>query len=254
LKTIRSNIVIKRDISELAEASADIVISCAKESVSKRGRFVPAVSGGSSPRPLYRLLAEGPYVRKMPWNKTHIFWVDERCVPVKDPASNYGTAKGDLLDKVPIPTAQIHPMPVDDPTGKGILAYQHELETFFHPEEGDWPVFDLVILGIGTDGHTASLFPGSPSLEEKEKWVVAVKGGDPDVSRLTMTLPVLNAARKVVYLVSGRRKAEIIKRIFTVGKPPLPAARIRPVSGDLIWLIDQEAASLLPREVFKDAS
>jgi 6-phosphogluconolactonase len=254
IKNTKPLIFIKRDISEMSATGADILISSAKDDVLKRGRFTLAVSGGSSPRPLYRLLAEEPYVRKMPWSKTHIFWVDERCVPDTDPASNYGTAERDLLDKVSIPKSQVHPMHGSDPPEKGAHDYQNELKTFFHPEKKNRPVFDLVVLGIGTDGHTASLFPGLPALDEKEKWVVAVKGGDPDVHRLTLTLPVLNAARRLVFIASGQKKAEIIKEVFTGGQPHQPARRIRPASGELIWLMDRKAAALLPREVLYDDS
>lgn len=253
-KIIGSRILIKQDISRLAAAGAALFTESARESVLKRGRFAAAVSGGSSPRPMYRLLAEEPYVRDIPWNRSHLFWADERCVPQKDPASNYGAAKGEFLDKVPVPKAQVHPMPGEDPPEKGALAYQNELKSFFHAEEGGRPVFDLVILGIGTDGHTASLFPGQTALEEKGKWVVTVKGGDPDVHRLTLTLPVLNAARRVICLVSGRRKAEIMKKIFAGGEPLLPALRIQPVSGELIWLMDREAASQLSREILDGGS
>jgi 6-phosphogluconolactonase len=166
-------------------------------------------------------------------------------VPVNDPASNYGTAKEDFLNGVSIPKQQIHPMPVDASPEKGIDVYQGELSAFFASKGLSTPMFDLVVLGVGTDGHTASLFPGQSALEETERWVVTVRGGTPDVYRLTLTLPIINTARHVVFLVAGKEKARIVKQILENRDPILPAQRIRPIHGDLTWLVDEEAASLL---------
>jgi 6-phosphogluconolactonase len=250
----RSKVIVKDDPRLLAQAGADIFARAAQAAVKERGRFVAAVSGGSTPRPMHRVLAKEPYYSETPWHETSFFWVDERCVPVTEDASNYGAARSDLLETVPIPLNQIHPMPVEMPPDEGAVEYQKVLTEFFRLEEGQFPSFDLIFLGIGADGHTASLFPGQKALEEKKRWVVAVKGGTPNVDRLTLTLPLLNQARRIVILVSGKAKAAILKTLFEEKEGRLPAGRIRPRQGDLIWLIDREAATGLPKEVIDGAT
>jgi 6-phosphogluconolactonase len=247
-------VVIHENPVELAQAGAELFRSAADEAVEKRGSFVVAISGGSTPRAMHRLLAQTPYKEAIPWGKTDIFWVDDRCVPKRDAASNYGAAEEDLLEKVPLPKSQIHPMPTTSPPAKGAETYQKTLEAFFQFKGQGYPVFDLVLLGVGTDGHTASLFPSRKTLEEKEKWVAAVKGGNPDVNRLTLTFPVLNRARKIVFLVSGKGKAGLLKALFEEKDPPLPAQSIRPVNGELTWLVDRDAASLLPKALMEGSS
>ena len=238
-------IIIKKDPVRLAEAGVEIFSAESRNTLIKRSFFSFAVSGGSTPRLMHQLLAKEPYLSSIPWARLHVFWVDERCVPEEDQASNSGTAKRDLFDKVPIPGNHIHPMPGNIPPQEAENGYQKELKAFFQRGDYNWPVFDLVFLGVGADGHTASLFPGQQSLKATDKWVLAVKGGDPDVYRLTLTLPVINATRKAVFLVSGKKKAEIVKRIFHGRQSELPAQMVRPVSGELIWLLDEGAASLL---------
>jgi 6-phosphogluconolactonase len=242
-----SKIIIQGN-TDWAFRAADIFSKNARDCVTKQGRFVVALSGGSTPRPVHRLLSQEPYCSDIPWNGTNIFWVDERCVRETDPASNFGAAKADFLDHIPIPATQIHPMPAEDFPEDGAKQYEQELKDFFGSNERSLPTFDLIFLGIGQDGHTASLFPGQRALDEWEKWVAAVKGGNPDVSRLTMTFPVLNHARQIVFLVSGKEKALVIKALFEETDSPLPVRGVRPVSGQLIWLMDQEASSLLSRE------
>ena len=238
-------VIIKKNANELAIVGAEWFLGAAQTSASKRGRFSVAVSGGSTPRVMHRNLAQEPFFSQMPWNETHIFYVDERCVPVDDPASNFGDLKKDLLERAPQPIEHIHPMPGETTPADGANAYERELKAYFQQEAG-FPVFDLIFLGIGKDGHTASLFTGQEALEEKEKWIVSVKGGNPDVYRLTMTLPVINHARHVVFLVSGEGKAEVLKSLFEESTMPLPAQRIKPVKGQLTWLLDRAAASRLP--------
>jgi 6-phosphogluconolactonase len=236
---------IKRNLSQLAREGTERIMTLAKESMEHQGFFTMAISGGSTPRPLHRLFVKEPYLSGIPWEGIHLFWVDERCVPVEDPASNYGTAKRDFFDRVPIPKQHIHPMPMNASPDRGAEVYQRELKAFFDSKEHIDPVFDLVILGIGTDGHTASLFPGQSALEETERWVVAVRGGTPDVYRLTLTLPIINKARHIIFLASGKEKSRIVKEILQNGNSTLPAQRIRPTHGDLTWIMDEEAASLL---------
>lgn len=251
---LECEIIIADNASQLSERGADMFFRTARESVDLRGRFAVALSGGSTPRAMHKILAEEPYCSGISWDKVHIFWVDERCVPVSNPASNYGLAKQDFLDRISIPLGQIHPMPGKILPEKGTVLYQRELEAFFKPEQGDQPLFDLIFLGVGKDGHTASLFPGQQVLEECEEWVAAVKGGDPDVNRLTLTVPVLNNARQIVFLVSGKGKAPIVKSLFENSEPHLPAQKIQPIDGKLIWLLDKGAASLLSGEIAREAS
>ncbi len=250
----KAETIIEENPTRLAMTAANIFAVTAKNYVTKNGRFIVALSGGSTPREMHRLLAEEPYRLDVPWDKTHIFWVDERCVPENNPASNYGVAKKDFLDRISIPLEQIHPMPGEAPPEDGAILYTRELQKNFQLEEGDFPVFDLIVLGVGKDGHTASLFPGHGALKERERWVVAVKGGVPNVSRLTMSYPVLNHARQTVFLASGKEKAEILKTLLENSRAQLPAQNVQPINGKLTWLLDRDAASLLTGEMTREAS
>lgn len=241
----RPTVRIARKPFELAKTAADLFVAAAKECVQEKGKFFAALSGGSTPRAMHRLLAEEPYCLDMPWKGVHLFWVDDRCVAHTDPASNYGAAQEDLLDRIPVPPNQVHPMPRHMLPEQGAIQYEVELKKSLPLDQDGLPLFDLIVLGIGQDGHTASLLPGQAALDETEKWVVAVKGGDPDVHRLTLTFPVLNRGRQIVFLASGKEKASILKAVLEDRTRRLPAQRIQPVSGNLIWLLDQEAASLL---------
>ena len=242
------HIVVKDNPADFAMAGALIFQTSATTSVRQRGDFTVALSGGATPRGMHRTLAQKPFSSEIPWEKTGIFWVDERCVSERDPASNFGVAREDFLAHVPVPAEQVHAMPGEVEPEKGALKYEREILDCFQTEIGQCPVFDLIFLGMGEDGHTASLFPEHGALDEKERLVVAVKGGDPNVSRLTMTLPLLNRARQIVFMVSGEKKAEILRTVFKEKGAALPAQRIRPVEGDLVWLLDREAASLLLEE------
>lgn len=241
-------LMIKANAANLAVTAADIFVKTAKDCVTRKGRFAVAISGGSTPRATHRLLAEEPYRSDIPWTRTHVFWVDERCVPEDSQASNYGAAKKDLVDRVPIPPAQVHAMTGEAFPEQGAMAYQTKLKAFFRADKGGLPIFDLIFLGIGKDGHIASLFPGQQALDEKEKWVVAVKGGDPNLSRITMTYRVLNGADHIVLLVSGKEKAAVVKAVLEEKHTDLPAQRIQLPNGKLTWLLDREAASLLSNQ------
>lgn len=231
--------------SQLAERGAEAFRDAAREAAAARGRFAVAISGGSTPRAMHRLLATDPYRSDIPWLKVSLFWVDERLVPANDPASNFGTARQDLLDRLPIPPGRVYPMTMSDTPQSAATAYQKRLQDFFIRTESGFPVFDLVILGIGTDGHTASIFPADRSALETQSWVVAVKGGKPYVDRLTLSLPVLNHARSIVFLVAGSDKAEVVKTALTDETAGLPASRIQPAAGRLCWILDRAAAALL---------
>jgi len=236
--------IIMTDSDKLSEKGAEIFYKSAKEAVHQKGYFAVAISGGSTPRAMHRILAQEPYLSKTPWHQVHIFWVDERMVAFDHPYSNFGTAQRDFIDQVPIPSDQVHPMPAMVLSGTGADHYEDELKNFFKRIHLNRPQFDLVILGIGKDGHIASLFPGQLS-PKSNPWVLSVKGGDPNIHRLTLTYAVLNNARYILFVVSGKGKAKIVKTLFENRRPLLPASRIKPLDGKITWLLDKAAASLL---------
>ena len=242
----QGKIIIRDTPSQAAAAAADLFAGTARECVSDKGFFTVAVSGGSTPRPMHRMLAEEPYRWEVPWNKTHIFWVDERRVPENDPQSNYGAAKEDILDRVDVPQEQIYPMFDGDSPGEWALKYQKKIIDFFQLKERQYPIFDLIFLGLGPDGHTASLFPGQEALSENDRIIITVRGGNPCIHRITMTFSVLNQAAHVVFLASGNGKAAVVNNILRGRKVGLPASKIQPKNGTLTWILDKEAASLLP--------
>ena len=244
----KPQITIKDTPIDLARTAADIFSMRANECVARKGQFFVAISGGTTPGLFHRMLVQEPYVSEIPWDKMHIFWVDERCVPENDAASNYGASKKDFLNRAPISKTQVYPMPGGLSPEDGARKYQKTLMEFFHLKYGQFPTFDLIFLGTGKDGHTASLFPGQKALDEMERLVISVKGGDPYVSRLTMTFPVLNHAKRIIFMVSGKNKADIVKTILEFPKAKLPAQRIQPLNGTLTWLLDSESASMLSKE------
>jgi 6-phosphogluconolactonase len=230
---------------ELASWAVDHFVSAARESVARSGRFMVAISGGETVREMHRKLAAPPAVAAIPWADTHFFWVDERCVGSGDPRSNFGTAWRDFLSLVPVPKGNVHSIHGESSPEDGAANYELELVRSFHLEKNEIPVFDLVFLGMGSDGHTASLFPKSSALREEKRRAVAVHGGVPPVDRITLTRPVLNRARHIVFLVSGGEKAETVRAVLSGDGSALPAGMIRPLRGELLWLLDREAAHLL---------
>lgn len=243
--TAVGKIAIKKDPEAQARAGADIFCSAAETAIARKGFFAAALAGGGTPRPMHRLLAADPHRSAIDWQHTHIFWVDERMVPANHPDSNFGLARKDLLDHVPLPAVNIHPMPTAATPEQGALQYQRLLAEFFKPPSGQPPAFDLIYLGIGRDGHTASLFPGESFPETGGTWVVAARGGIPDVSRLTLTFEVLNGGAQLVFLVSGKEKAAVVKTVLEERSGELPAQRIRPPHRNVTWLLDRSAASRL---------
>lgn len=240
--------IITAESNQLAQMGAELFNKIAKQAISTQGRFAVAVSGGSTPRVMHRLLSQEPYLSGIDWQNTHLFWVDERMVPFDHPDSNFGAAQRDFLFKIPIPLNQIYPMQVMVRPEEGASLYQANLKHFFQRLGNTDPIFDLVFLGVGKDGHTASLFPDQALTLSSQSWVIAVKGGDPDRYRLTMTYSVLNKARHVCFMVSGKKKALIIKTLLEGRAAELPAGKIKPANGTLTWLLDQKAASLLSDE------
>lgn len=226
----------------LANSAAKEFSRHARSAITRHDRFSVALAGGSTPRVLYSLLAGDEYASKLDWARIHLFWGDERCVLPDHPDSNYRMARKILIDRVPIPEVNVHRMQGELAPEEGALAYERLLYRYF-----SWktPVFDLVLLGMGEDGHTASLFPGDRSLRERNRWVIAVDHNQPPVPtvpRLTLTLPILNFARKVMFLVAGESKAETVRRILVSGDK-LPAGMVKPVSGNLKWMLDEAAGT-----------
>lgn len=232
---------------ELFQASAEEVIRTATDAIARRGRFTIALSGGSTPRNLYTLIAANASA-SLPWNQTYFFFGDERYVPADDPESNFRMAKETLLSKVPIPAGNIFRVPTENPDVASVAeAYEQTLRKFFGLKAGEFPRFDLILLGIGPDGHTASLFPETEALQQRSRLVVANWVEKLKTSRITLTLPVLNAARCVVFLVSGIDKAAALHEVLEGSGPgeKYPSKLVRPSDGKLIWFVDRAAASEL---------
>jgi 6-phosphogluconolactonase len=232
---------------ELFEAAAEEVIGCAKEAVAARGRFAIALSGGSTPKNLFALLATNAR-NSLPWDQTFFFWGDERHVPPTDADSNYRMADEAMLSKIPVAAAHVFRFAAENPDPAAVAdAYEKTLQEFFALKPGEFPRFDLILLGMGPDGHTASLFPGTEGLNEKSRLVVANYVEKLKTHRLTLTLPVLNAARNVAFLVSGADKAPALHGVLegeATGEQ-YPAKLVRPEDGKLIWFVDRAAASEL---------
>jgi 6-phosphogluconolactonase len=246
------------NLEALSQAAAEFTCRLAEECVERRGTFTLALSGGNTPRPVYEALAWPPFDIRMPWRDIHLFWGDERCVPSDHPDSNFAMAFRSLISKVPVPSQNVHRISAELSPEEAAETYEKVLGEFFRSfvkTERHSPVsrggepflsFDLILLGVGKDGHTASLFPGHQALEERKRWVAVVRGpyGSPPVPRITLTLPVINRAECVLFMVSGPGKEEVIRSILEDSDPATrsyPAARVSP-EGRVVWLIDEGAA------------
>ena len=240
-------LVVCSDAEELNRRAAEQFVRLATESVAASGRFTVALSGGSTPRALYSLLAGETFQPLVPWSKVYFFWGDERCVPPDDSESNYGMARVTMLEKVPVPKENVYRVPTENGNAQRVAAeYERTLRIFFGFNEGQQPRFDLILLGLGEDGHTASLFPGTAALEETG----TVTSNDIqrlETPRITLTLPAMNEAAHIVFLVSGSSKALVLKEVLEGQDQPtrLPAQSIQPVQGELLFLVDRAAASEL---------
>lgn len=232
---------------ELFAAAAEEVIRTAGEAVDHRGRFTIALSGGSTPQSLYNLLSTNAR-NTLPWDKMYFFWGDERHVPPTDHDSNYRMANEAMLSKVPVPPGNVFRFPAENPDAAAAAdSYEKTLRKFFQLAPDDFPRFDLILLGMGPDGHTASLFPGTAALQEKSRLAVANWVEKLGTSRLSLTLPVLNAARCVAFLVSGTDKAAVLRLVLEENVPGehYPAKLVQPKDGKLLWMLDRAAASAL---------
>jgi 6-phosphogluconolactonase len=242
------SIEILPDAEALALRAADLTALAAQEGAAARGRFSIALSGGETPRGYYRMLARQQFSQKIPWRRVQLYWGDERCVAPDDPASNYGMARDAFIKHVPISETSVHRVCGEEGADKAALAYEKELRALAAQERpaSELPVFDLVVLGLGRDGHTASLFPHSEALEMEERFAVATVAPD-GAPRVTITYPVINAARRVWFLVSGAEKAGMVAEVLEGLRVPkaVPAQNVAPVHGHLTWLLDEAAAAEL---------
>jgi 6-phosphogluconolactonase len=236
----KPDVIVLPTKADVTRAAADRIVATASAAIAARGRFTIALSGGSTPRALFELLAADPYRAKVDWPRVEICFGDERCVPPDDPASNYRMARAALLDHVP---ARVHRMRGEDEPSAAATAYERELRDLF----GATPRFDLMLLGMGDNGHTASLFPGLQAVEERERWVVAEYVGEVSMWRLSVTPVVLNAAAEDLFLVAGADKASMLHRVLEGPRNPraLPAQVVAPADGRLVWLVDAPAAAAL---------
>jgi 6-phosphogluconolactonase len=235
-------VIVAGDLEALSHQVANQIARTVAEAVAARERCALALAGGNTPRRTFELLTEPPLRDAVPWDALHLFWSDERCVPPDHPDSNYRMAREALIDRAPIPAANVHRVRTEEGSAAAVAAYyERELRTFFALEVDDVPRFDLILLGMGPDGHTASLFPGSPALDETRRLVVPNSIDYMPHERVTFTFPVLNAARMIALLVTGRDKAESVARAMS-GDPAVPAGRIRLVDGEVRWYLDRAAA------------
>jgi len=244
-------IVILADLDQASREAAERLVKIARDAIAARGRFTLALTGGSTPATLFSLLASEAYRDRIEWGKTIVMWSDERCVPPDHPDSNYGMARDLLLSKVSVPAGNVHRMRGEISPAQAALEYEQtvrrEIRTL---AETGTPVFDLVLLGMGPDGHIASLFPGTLAIHEQTRLVVSHLVPKLAVQRITFTSPLINAAAHVVFLVAGQAKADALRAVLEGDFRPdtLPAQIVRPLTGQLTWLVDRAAAAKLRQE------
>ncbi|MEX2144650.1 MAG: 6-phosphogluconolactonase [Anaerolineales bacterium] len=231
------------NVALLAGAAADFLVQKARAAVHERGQFIIALSGGTSPAALYQRLAQPHYADQIDWEHVHVFWSDERAVPPEHTDSNFRTAWEILLQNVPIPPANVHRIKGELPPAEAAALANRDLAAVF--AQAALPKFDLILLGLGDDGHTASLFPASQALNSDIPWVAANYIAKLAAWRLTFTLPLINAARQIVFLVSGESKAKTVKAVIEERSEALPASKVQPLLGDLHWFLDRAAAGEL---------
>jgi len=240
-----SELVTLSDPQAVAAEAARRWVEIAQQSVSERGSFSVALSGGSTPGLLYTLLAEDSWKSQTPWDKTYVFWGDERRVPASHPDSNYRMAREALLEKVGIPPENVFRMPSEGlATGDG-HSYENVIRTHFNLAYGEWPRFDLILLGLGADGHTASIFPGSRAVSDLSNMVLVYSVPRLDMERITLTVPVLNHARNILFLVTGNEKSAILAQVIVEKRRTsrYPAQAVQPSDGNLVWLVDKAASA-----------
>ena len=234
--------------AEVARGGARLFIDYAWQAIAKDGKFMVALSGGSTPRQMFGLLASDEFRGQVDWAKVHVFWSDERAVPPTNVESNYGMARRELLIRVPIPEPNVHRMEAEKPNiGRAAHEYEEVLRKYLDLDDQGFPRFHLIYLGLGKDGHTASLFPGTRVTRQTSRWVSTPMVTKLNMRRMTLTLPVLDAAMRVVFLVVGSEKAEILHTVLQEKPdPPLPAQQVQPRNlGVKLFLVDKTAAAML---------
>jgi 6-phosphogluconolactonase len=238
-----SNLKVFPDRDGFISGAADFITELILEAVAANGRFTIALAGGGTPRPVYAHLGTADYAQRIPWDKVHIFFGDERCVPPDDSRSNFRMAREALLDQVPLPAGNIYRIHGEDDPAQAALAYGQEIQRFFRTATP--PDFDLICLGMGDNGHTASLFPGTAALREQTRWVVPQYVEVMATWRVTFTTALINAARNVAFLVEGEGKTEMLWRVLEGPYDPdvLPSQLIQPRNGRLHWLVDAAAGA-----------
>ena len=241
-------IMVYPDADTLSHEAARYIVRVASEAITQDGRFTIALSGGSTPRKLYGLLGNEPYRSQIDWNRVDIFWSDERCVPPDDPESNFLMAQQVLLSQIPIPPAQMHRMPADQ-TDRNAASYTYTLDMQQSFGTDGIPAFDLIQLGMGPEGHTASLFPHQASLHEQQRIVMPVSVPKPPPDRLTFTPRILNAASHILFLVTGTEKQDAVQAVLEGEYNPdeYPAQIVRPERGEVTWMLDTQAAGKLTK-------
>lgn len=229
---------------DLIQQAVELFIRSANDAIRKNGVFTVSLSGGSTPRPLYEALGSPIHRERVDWGKVHLFWGDERPVPPTDPQSNYRMVKEALLDRIDIPETNIHRVLAEMDVRMAAFQYEEELRQFF---SGEWPSFDFIFLGMGQDGHTASLFPGSAGLNEDFRWFIANYAPGMATWRLTLTAPAINAARFILVIAAGGDKAKRLKAVLNGPRDPneMPIQMIAPADGEMVWLVDEAAGGAL---------
>lgn len=241
-RSIHLSVHIHKDPAAMAERAAHIFSDLCEQSIAERGIFTVALSGGATPVPLFRLLAGPDWAEHLPWNKIAIYWVDERCTGPDHPESNYGMARRELLAHVP--ATLFYRMKGENNPEEAAQSYEQQLRDRFNLSGNELPRFDFMLLGMGDDGHTGSIFPGSPALVEKKRLVIDQYVPERNADRLTLTLPVINNARCCMFMVTGKEKHTVLATALDLlAKPSLPAQLVRPTFGDLIWIVDEAAAT-----------
>lgn len=251
----KKQLLLARDEAGFFKKAADLFLESIAFAIKERKQCTIALSGGSTPKKLFQLLTQPYYQTRIDWPKVFIFWGDERCVPPTHGDSNYRMAQETLLSKVNIPKKNIYRIAGEMASPQeGAKAYEQALHAFFKLDYAI-PHFDLILLGLGNDGHTASLFPKTEALNEDKKWITANYVEKFSTHRITMTVPIINDARRVLFLVQGEKKAEILHEVLRDDRPidRYPAQLVRPNDGDLIWLFDKPAASKLPKPLLHAA-
>lgn len=241
-RSIHLSLHIHKDPAAMAERAAHIFAAACEEAIAERGAFKVALSGGHTPTPFLRLLAKSDWADRLPWDKMTFFWVDERCVGPDHPQSNYGLARRELLGQVP--ATHFYRMRGEEDSVEAARKYEEQIRKDFNLKPHELPRFDFMLLGMGEDGHTASIFPNSPLLAEKRRIVADVYVPERKGDRITLTLPVINNSRCCMFMVDGAAKHTALSKVLNLlTEPTLPAQLVRPPVGDLIWIVDEAAAT-----------